>query len=243
MVTGLVRIVWQESRSQYLFSQAVDGREPRTGVLRRSEASEPWEASVYGTSGAAKVDWKLQPLAAALQIERSDGFHCRAERLQESDEWDAIVKQRVEVAEVMCINAAPGSGKSTVLREWCRGRPDNNILVVAFNRAISEQLRANFAELRNVAVKTIHAVAYEATRHIHHNRVGDVSRTELKNFLGCQHWDEVEIQKKWLTDFCASAEDHLPGRPDARTRQRHATLWEHFSSGRWEYGQQDRGSE
>ena len=61
-----------------------------------------------------------------------------------SKEWQSVVEQPVAAGETLLIKAAPGSGKSTLLREWCRGRPDNNILLVAFNKAVSEQLDVNF---------------------------------------------------------------------------------------------------
>eukprot|EP00439_Symbiodinium_sp_Y106_P014895 s453_g2.t1 len=227
-------IVWQESQSQYLFSQALDGQGPRTGVLECFESGR-WKASLCSTSSTPSLVLQLEPLCSTpcvLQIDRSDGLCCRAQRLEESEEWKEILAQPVDTGKAMLITAAPGSGKSTLLREWCRGRPNNNILVLAFNRAVSEQMRENFRELGNVTVKTIHAVAHGATRHLHNDRVGEVSGTDLKNFLDCRTWEEVDSQRKRLAEFCASSSDRLLGHPDPRTRERHKLLWEHFGSGR-----------
>ena len=196
-------IVWQESQSQYLFSQALDGQGPRTGVLECFESGR-WKASLCSTSSTPSLVLQLEPLCSTpcvLQIDRSDGLCCRAQRLEESEEWKEILAQPVDTGKAMLITAAPGSGKSTLLREWCRGRPNNNILVLAFNRAVSEQMRENFRELGNVTVKTIHAVAHGATRHLHNDRVGEVSGTDLKNFLDCRTWEEVDSQRKRLAEF------------------------------------------
>lgn len=134
-------IVWQESQSQFLFSHFLNS-EAFTGVLTKSETK--WEASVTNVSTSESKRWYLHPCADGLLVERSDGFQCRAERMMLSKEWQSVVEQPVAAGETLLIKAAPGSGKSTLLREWCRGRPDNNILLVAFNKAVSEQLDVNF---------------------------------------------------------------------------------------------------
>ena len=136
-----LRLCGKSPQSQFLFSHFLNS-EAFTGVLTKSETK--WEASVTNVSTSESKRWYLHPCADGLLVERSDGFQCRAERMMLSKEWQSVVEQPVAAGETLLIKAAPGSGKSTLLREWCRGRPDNNILLVAFNKAVSEQLDVNF---------------------------------------------------------------------------------------------------
>ena len=211
-------IVKQESQSQLILAQVVDGV-ASSGVLKRTKDSE-WETSV-----STEIQWQLQAAGDAVLVQRSDGCSFRAERMMESQEWQEIVSKPVDAGQTLLITAAPGSGKSTLLREWCRGRPDNKILLLAFNKAVVDQLEANFSELPNVTVKTIHSVAYFATSHLHHGKVGDPTKTDLKNFLDCD-WSEVDRQQELLRSFCASAATRLP------TSKRQKSLWMHLASGK-----------
>ena len=97
------------------------------------------QASVTGRS---MTQWMLVAAAAsdALQLERSDGFKALARRMLQSPEWQKVVGQPVDPQQTLLIQAAPGRGKSTLLREWCRGRPNNKILLLAFNKAVAKQL-------------------------------------------------------------------------------------------------------
>lgn len=161
-------------------------------AFSRTEGTDLWEASV---TGAGVSHWKLQPIGeSALLLQRGD-FNGRAEQMRQSSEWQTVVSQPVDPGQTLLIKAAPGSGKSTLLREWCRGRPNNKILVTAFNKAICEQLEANFqSELANVTVDTIHAVARHVTWHFHRGEEPRYpTKTDIKNFLECS-WSEVERQ-------------------------------------------------
>lgn len=230
-------IVKQESQGHFIFSQIVNG-EASSGVLNRTE--DHWNASVTGTSVR---DWKLQLDGDALLVERSDGFEGRAERMIESKEWQAVVAQPVDPGETLLIKAAPGSGKSTLLREWCRGRPDNKILLLAFNTAVCQQLQANFNELANVTIQTIHKFARNATKHLHHGEIGEPTETDLKKFLKCSS-EEVEKQQRLLAKVCASASVSmdfdglvsLEDEDDEDTRKLQKSLWNHFSSGNCSFG-------
>lgn len=221
-------IVHQESQSQLIFSQVLDGV-AASGVLKRID-SQRWEASVTGRS---MTQWMLVAAAAsdALQLERSDGFKALARRMLQSPEWQKVVGQPVDPQQTLLIQAAPGSGKSTLLREWCRGRPNNKILLLAFNKAVAKQLEDNFkSELPNVTVQTIHSLAHHATSHLHQGNIGDPTKTDLKEFLQCS-WNEVEKQQELLRQFCASASSRLSGRDGSRELHLHKTLWTHFASG------------
>ena len=80
-----------------------------------------------------------------------------------SKDWKSIVQQTVASEETMAVSAAPGSGKTTALREWCRGQPDQKILFLSFSKSVQIQQERNFAELAHVEVRTTHSIAYEAT--------------------------------------------------------------------------------
>lgn len=199
----------------------------QTPAFSRTEGTDLWEACV---TGARATHWKLQPVGESALLLQRDDFKGRAEQMRQSSEWQTVVSQPVDPGQTLLIKAAPGSGKSTLLREWCRGRPNNNILVTASNKAICEQLKANFqSELKNVTVKKIHSVAYDATRHLHRGNVGDPTKTDIKNFLKCR-WDEVERRLELLKIFCASASPSLDCQ-NRRELQLHKSLWESFASG------------
>ena len=225
-------LVRQESQSQVLLSKVVNAK-ASSGILKKTEdPEETWEASVTAVTGTS-LRWKLQPAAEdaeALVVERSDGFKGQAQRMRESKQWQAVVSQPVDSGQTLLINAAPGSGKSILLREWCRGRPNNEILLMAFNRVVKDQLEVNFkSELPNVEVRTVHSLAFDATRHLHHGYVGEPTKTDIKNFLKCS-WPEVERQQELLRLFCASASSRLIGH-HGRELQLHNSLWRHFASG------------
>ena len=56
---------------------------------------------------------------------------------------------------------------------------------------MQEQQERNFAEMRHVTARTINSVAYEATQNFHCGKVAQLSKTQVKNALGCG-WDEAE---------------------------------------------------
>eukprot|EP00973_Karenia_brevis_P045573 6311218-Karenia_brevis.AAC.1 len=80
----------------------------------------------------------------------------------------------------MKIEAAPGSGKTTALREWCRANVDLNILFLSYSKSVQIQQERNFAELANVKVRTIHSIAYEEMRPA---TVAELSKSVIKQAL------------------------------------------------------------
>jgi hypothetical protein len=53
-----------------------------------------------------------------------------------SEDWKCIIQQLVASGETLAVSAAPGSAKTTALREWCRGQPDQKILFLAFSKYV-----------------------------------------------------------------------------------------------------------
>ena len=60
------------------------------------------------------------------------------------------------------INAYAGSGKTTTLLEIAKNYPNENFLIVCFNRSVADEIenKAQMYDLKNVHAKTIHALAY-----------------------------------------------------------------------------------
>ena len=62
------------------------------------------------------------------------------------------------------VEAKPGSGKTTVIEECIRRIPPNeNVLALAFNRHIKEELEKRMASLPNVSVYTLNGFGNQTT--------------------------------------------------------------------------------
>jgi len=219
-------IVHLESQDKLLFTQSIDGSEALTGELAQ-RADGTWHARLAGGFEPEEISLTTTQLGATLRRGQGETV---AHVLTMSKKWLRIIDQHVKAGETMLIDAAPGSGKSTVLREWCRANPDSEILVLAYNRAVRDQLEKNFSELPNVKTMTIHELAYSATHAFHHHKVGDPTKTDLKKLLEdiegseCE-WLDVDEAKACLETFSTSS----AGWPQDSNIH---GLWDHFMTGR-----------
>ena len=108
--------------------------------------------------------------------------------LSRGAEWDAIMETELQRGELMTIVAAAGAGKSTVLREYARQRPQLRCLYITYNKDVKQEKQAEFAahKLGHVTVRTTHSVAYDHTRDLHRGSPADechLSREVLSDIM------------------------------------------------------------
>ena len=87
----------------------------------------------------------------------------------------AILNVQLRPGELLKVAAVAGSGTSTALREYARAWPQP-CLYLAFNKVVQDQEEQQTKFVRDgllyVSVKTLDALAYEATQHLHNGVYG-----------------------------------------------------------------------
>ena len=63
---------------------------------------------------------------------------------------------------IIVVNALAGCSKTTTILEWCRKRPHLKILYIVFSKAMADEAKRSFKDLRNVEVRTTHSLAYKS---------------------------------------------------------------------------------
>jgi superfamily I DNA/RNA helicase len=110
--------------------------------------------------------------------------------------------------EPFVIEALAGTGKTSTLRLIAEARPEALIQYVAFNRAIVDDATGLFPS--NVAVNTVHSLAYQAVGRNYRRRINGSRRMRgdvLAKHLGIRDGIRVDVlgKRKWLTaGFLAS---------------------------------------
>ncbi|HIF9806719.1 TPA: AAA family ATPase [Campylobacter jejuni] len=81
-----------------------------------------------------------------------------------TDEQKEIIEisKNLKANEILKINACAGSGKTFTLKQIAVENKDKNILYIAFNKKIAEEIKNKMP--KNVDVKTIHSLAYAYAR-------------------------------------------------------------------------------
>lgn len=84
-------------------------------------------------------------------------------------------------SKVLKINAVAGSGKTTTLLEYAASRPRDRILYLAYNRSVATDLKDKLRtrNLKNVAVSTMHSLAYRHTSSRSLTLEGDINEWRL----------------------------------------------------------------
>ncbi|MDR2405407.1 MAG: UvrD-helicase domain-containing protein [Deltaproteobacteria bacterium] len=88
-----------------------------------------------------------------------------------TDEQEAIVQAEDDL---MAVTAYAGTGKTSTLKAYANKRVHDQMLYLAFNRALAEEAKIAFSASPNVYVKTLHALAF--------NKVGKNYVSKLGNF-------------------------------------------------------------
>lgn len=98
--------------------------------------------------------------------------------MKPSKQQQVIYDEYVNTDNNICVNAAPGSGKSTVLKNIVRLTPPNmKIIYLAFNKSIASDIESSIDP--RCEVKTIHSKGYGILRQ---NIAMNVKLSEFKNF-------------------------------------------------------------
>jgi F-box protein 18 (helicase) len=94
-------------------------------------------------------------------------------RLQLDAEQHAVVRRDLQPGELLAVVAAAGAGKSTVLLEYARARPQLKCLFLSFAKADAEEKERTIKQegLQNVEVKTTHSLAFLPTKRFHNRDV------------------------------------------------------------------------
>jgi DNA helicase-2/ATP-dependent DNA helicase PcrA len=77
-----------------------------------------------------------------------------------TDEQNAIIEAARETRDNLAIIARAGCGKTYTLTQIAEALPREDVLCIAFNKAIAEEMRARLPE--NCEAKTLHAIGYKA---------------------------------------------------------------------------------
>lgn len=63
---------------------------------------------------------------------------------------------------IIIVNALAGTGKTSTLLEWCKQKPHLKILYLVFGKAMADEAKKMFKDLKNVHVKTTHSLAFKS---------------------------------------------------------------------------------
>lgn len=63
---------------------------------------------------------------------------------------------------IIIVNALAGTGKTSTLLEWCKQKLHLKILYVVFSKAMADEAKKMFKDLKNVHVKTTHSLAFKS---------------------------------------------------------------------------------
>ncbi|AFI05933.1 UvrD-helicase domain-containing protein [Helicobacter cetorum] len=85
---------------------------------------------------------------------------------------------------LVLVNATAGSGKTTTLLKVMERNSDKKILYLCFNAALKSEMEQKTKQLSHVRVKTIHALAYQATKSFQYKeRLGTLRPLHFREML------------------------------------------------------------
>ena len=85
-----------------------------------------------------------------------------------TEEQELVVKTSKN-ANILKVNAYPGTGKTFILSKIAEANIHSNILYLAFNSAIVNEAKGKFPS--NTTIKTTHSLAFNYTKEIHDGRI------------------------------------------------------------------------
>jgi F-box protein 18 (helicase) len=128
----------------------------------------------------------------------------------------AIIDSRIELGQILKIEAGAGTGKTETLIGFSKARPQSRILYLCFNAKASEDGRGRFQKqnVRNVTCKTIHGLAAGVKDKYKHKFNKNLAIKDIERLTGCSMLGAKKI-KHALKKFCESAdptitERHIP---------------------------------
>ena len=81
------------------------------------------------------------------------------------------------------VQAYAGTGKTSTLLEFARTKPKEKMLYLAYNRSMALEAKDKFADVRNAAVKTIHALAFGEIGRRYADNLGDITPFHMRGIM------------------------------------------------------------
>lgn len=123
------------------------------------------------------------------------------------------------------VRARAGTGKTSTLRGYTKGRPTRRFVYLVFNKANQREAEATFP--RNVKALTSHALAFRqvGVRYRHKLADGNIRAVDLSRVLGCDYKvaaDALKLLNTWfgtssarISDVASRSRDHQRALPYA----------------------------
>lgn len=77
-----------------------------------------------------------------------------------TDEQKELVELDCNKNNIVIVEAYAGAGKTSTLLEFCKKRPNKNILYLVYNASMKKEAESKFKDLKNVKIFTMHGLAY-----------------------------------------------------------------------------------
>lgn len=105
------------------------------------------------------------------------------EALRLTEEQCEIVSMTPKRSERIVVQAYAGTGKTSTLLEFARAKPKEKMLYLAYNRSMAQEAKEKFAPVRNVAAKTIHALAFSEIGKQYASNLGDITPFHMRGVM------------------------------------------------------------
>jgi superfamily I DNA/RNA helicase len=107
----------------------------------------------------------------------------------------------------LLVSAFAGTGKTTVLVEYARKRPNSRFLYLVFNEKMAKEAKNKFTS--NTECKTLHSIAYREVGYLYKHKLSNkLTNYQIKEILMLDHSQEtVDVCKQLnfiLNEYCYS---------------------------------------
>lgn len=120
-----------------------------------------------------------------------------------TDEQERIASSR---AKTLVVNAYAGTGKTSVLVEYARRRPETRMIYLAFNRSIKEEASRRFPP--NVRCVTTHGLAFPKFGAMYQHKFGNLKASHIARLLDVDFIGAGHVLAT-ITNYLASPELRL----------------------------------
>lgn len=92
-----------------------------------------------------------------------------------TEEQKELVDLDCDKNNTVIVEAYAGAGKTSTLLEFCKKRPNKNILYLVYNASMKKEAESKFKDLKNVKIFTMHGLAYINTSKKLLEKLGDLT--------------------------------------------------------------------
>lgn len=93
-----------------------------------------------------------------------------------TDEQKDLVELDCDKNNIVIVEAYAGAGKTSTLLEFCKKRPNKNILYLVYNASMKKEAEGKFKDLKNVKIFTMHGLAYSKSSKKLLEKLGDITQ-------------------------------------------------------------------